>query len=189
MFPRLHAARLVLLLLAGPTAAQAQPWSAPDYVVSRAQIAPGQEEDQVTLLRRVSLRWGSPTLFWVAEQRARTRRFGETRVRHRWIDSRTCPELAATLSAMAALPAVRITGPDAATPPPPFHAPVTTLRGPPDGEGVPITRRDFDGVVSRWWRESERTLERCWGDEPVTLGGQPLTSLLATHTDAAGWRP
>lgn len=184
MAPSPNAAILVMLCLASPAAAQEQPWSSPRHVVVRSLVSPGDQEDQVSLLRPVSLRPGSPNLFWIVERRVQTRHFGRASLSHQWIDGRACPALDDVLSQMTTLRDVK-TAPIA---PPPLHAPFTRLRSlaPPDSPAR--SQGDADGVVSRWWLGSERILKACWRDRPPALNGQPLPTLLSSYADATAWK-
>lgn len=179
-------------LWAGAAQARGELNAEPRYRVLRVQASPDTAENQTTLLLKVSQASGGQPTFWAAERRIEWRKWRDRGVIHQWIDGRDCPALGLALAGIGKLPAMKIAAPDAPPTAFPFHWAITTLSGPAAGgaEGsISVARTDFKGGVSEWWSRSEKILQPCWKNGPVSDGAGPLRAFLNSKEDADNWRP
>lgn len=182
---------LLIAALLLPGVACAEPTTEPNYIVSREQSSPSDEEQQVAIVSAVFADRVAKPLFWVIERRVATRHFADRKERHEWADSRTCPAVTAAATAVGKLPAARLVAPGGkASGPTPFHVAVTTVRGQaataPGGVSR-VSLSDWNGPVTRWWAQAEKGLAKCWKAEAPQHRGEPVRTQIRSAEDARMW--
>lgn len=178
-------------VLSLPGAACAEPSLTADYVVTRAQASPSNEENQVAIISRAFEPRAAKPAFWVIERRVATRYFADRKVRHEWADSRTCPAVTATAQEVGRLPPTRLVAPGGvASSVTPFHVAVTAVRGQAaaaPGGVTSVTLSDWEGPVTRWWIRAEKSLAGCWKSDAPRHSGEPVRAWLGSAEDARNW--
>lgn len=129
--------------------------------------------------------WSKAGPFWMAERRTRTTAgiTGPTRrIERVWIDGRRCPALANVVRSVR-----NIAAPPTAAEIPPFHgARVNLATRRPDG--TYDVRSDYEGPVTKWWRDAGEALEACWGTPIAMVDGGLLPLTLEQDADEAPYR-
>lgn len=139
--------------------------------------------------------------FWMVEQRKRATigaRSQTKSIERRWVDGRTCPELALRVENLVqTLRRLDPTLPRGSFPPdftprqildipdmPPSHG-NSTYVGVLRPGGAYAIKSDYEGPLTKWWRATEQALVDCWGyaTHPVDAMALPLT--LETDADEA----
>lgn len=159
--------------------------AAPNFVDSyRVRVVAGHYTGtyESLALRQV---WSKAGPFWMAERRTRTTA-GITGPTHRvervWIDGRQCAALDDVVRAARNIPT-----PPIASEIPPFHgARVNLATRRPDG--AYDVRSDYEGPITRWWRDAGKALEACWGTPIATVDDGLLPLTLEHDADEAPYR-
>jgi hypothetical protein len=129
--------------------------------------------------------WSKAGPFWMAERRTRTT-VGITGPTHQilrvWIDGRRCPALAEVVRGVRDIPF-----PPAASDIPPFHGARVNLAT-RRSDGTYAVRSDYEGPVTRWWRDAGQALEGCWGTSISTVDDALLPLTLEQDADEAPYR-
>ena len=159
--------------------------AAPSFVDSyRVRVVAGHYTGtyESLALRQV---WSKAGPFWMAERRTRTTvgMGGPThRIERVWIDGRRCPALAEVVRSVREIPA-----PQASSGIAPYHgARVSLATRRPDGTYA--VRSDYEGPVTRWWRDAGKSLAACWGAPIAMVDDRLLPLTLEQDADEAPYR-
>lgn len=199
---------LVILAAAPPlVAGAASPWATrPDpevyYRISADTLGLGaSNSDTILVSRQVG---ANREAFWAAERWQTKKDVGKPLLkRHAWLDGRTCPALAAALTALADLPPAKIGGPSnfdqvgmvmdggviTVSGPGPGPRPGSTGAAAEGRRGRIVTMAEHPGPIVRWYYKAEPALEACWQDHPRLSDGTVLKSRMNSDAEAERQKP
>ena len=177
---------IALLATAYPPVEVVAPW----YTVRQTGGGLGNYVDEKVVLAAAfntteASERGLEPQFWIAEQqRSEThpsRDGAREMTKHRWLDGRKCPALAAVLRKLGDIPPAHFVG-GGKTPsvPPPSDTPGVEVEGRarrPHAGSVSIS--DIAGPISNWWWSSSTTLEPCWQKDAPIVAGTTVKTLLS----------
>lgn len=159
--------------------------AAPSFVDSyRVRVVAGHYTGtyESLALRQV---WSRAGPFWMAERRTRTTASisGPTyRIERVWIDGRRCPALVEVVRTVRDIPS-----PPASSEIPPYHGARVNLAT-RRSDGTYSVRSDYEGPVTRWWRDARKALDPCWGTAIAAVDDGLLPLTLEQDADEAPYR-
>lgn len=183
-----HPWLLTCLLALASSAAQARLGAPllPTYIVRVDLASPQYDRNEIALLSRWKVEGRT---FWIAERWRRQREWDKVTTSHDWVDGRSCPGLARTVEAIAALPPLKFgTADDHRIPP--SHFTSVTLRGPAAENAVQGTLSGELIVtgVNSWWSSAEAAMKDCWTAEAPSVRGSSITPHMASDAEAETFR-